>query len=54
MALKPWYKVVTPREDLRDGKPLDASSLPFTSIRFGTGAPRRSIRTRSASWSEPS
>ncbi len=24
MALKPWYKVVTPREDLREGKPLDA------------------------------
>ena len=21
MALKPWYKVVTPREDLREGKP---------------------------------
>jgi predicted AAA+ superfamily ATPase len=27
MALKPWYKVVTPREDLREGKPLDASEL---------------------------
>jgi hypothetical protein len=27
MALKPWYKVVTPREDLRDGKPLDASEF---------------------------
>jgi hypothetical protein len=26
-ALKPWYKVVTPREDLRDGKPLDASEF---------------------------
>ena len=25
MALKPWYKVVTPREDLRLGKPRDAS-----------------------------
>ena len=25
--LKPWYKVVTPREDLRDGKPLDASEF---------------------------
>jgi hypothetical protein len=22
IALKPWYKVVTPREDLREGKPL--------------------------------
>lgn len=27
MALKPWYKVVTPREDLRDGKPLDAAEF---------------------------
>src|ERR1022692_5152979 len=27
MSLKPWYKVVTPREDLRDGKPLDASEF---------------------------
>ena len=26
-ALKPWYKVITPREDLRDGKPLDASEF---------------------------
>jgi len=25
--LQPWYKVVTPREDLRDGKPLDASEF---------------------------
>src|SRR5688572_21664330 len=27
MAMIPWYKVVTPREDLRDGKPLDASEF---------------------------
>src|SRR6266404_3029828 len=27
MSMKPWYKVVTPREDLRDGKPLDASEF---------------------------
>lgn len=27
MALKPWYKVVNPREDLRDGRPLDASEF---------------------------
>ena len=27
MPLKPWYKVISPREDLRDGKPLDASEL---------------------------
>jgi hypothetical protein len=25
--LKPWYQVVTPREDLRDGRPLDASEF---------------------------
>jgi len=25
--LKPWYKVVTPRKDLREGKPLDASEF---------------------------
>jgi len=27
MPLKPWHKVVTPREDLRQGKPLDASEF---------------------------
>jgi len=27
MNLKPWYKVVTPREDLREGKPLDAAEF---------------------------
>ena len=27
MPLKPWYKIVTPREDLRDDKPLDASEF---------------------------
>lgn len=27
MALKPWYRVVSPREDLREGKPLDASEF---------------------------
>lgn len=29
MALKPWYKIdgLTPREDLREGKPLDASEF---------------------------
>ena len=25
--LKPWYKVVTPREDLRESRPLDASEF---------------------------
>src|SRR4029079_4047793 len=27
MTLKPWYKGVTPREDRRDGRPLDASEF---------------------------
>src|SRR5882724_4457236 len=27
MPLKPWYKVVSAREDLREGKPLDASEF---------------------------
>lgn len=27
MSLKPWYRVVTPREDLREGRPLDASEF---------------------------
>ncbi|NCC32879.1 MAG: ATP-binding protein, partial [Chloroflexia bacterium] len=27
MALKPWYTVIPPREDLRSGKPLDASEF---------------------------
>lgn len=27
MPLKPWYKIATPKEDLREGKPLDASEF---------------------------
>ncbi|MCL6596972.1 MAG: DUF499 domain-containing protein [Firmicutes bacterium] len=27
MPLQPWYKVVAPREDLREGRPLDASEF---------------------------
>lgn len=27
MALTPWHKVATPRQDLREGKPLDASQF---------------------------
>jgi len=36
--LKPWYKVVTPREDLREGKPLDASefAVHLDKVRLGT------------------
>lgn len=40
MGLKPWYKVVTPREDLREGKPLDASefAVRLDEIRKGKAA----------------
>jgi predicted AAA+ superfamily ATPase len=27
MSIKPWYKVATPREDLREGRPLDAAEF---------------------------
>lgn len=27
MPIQPWYKVVTPREDLREGRPMDASEF---------------------------
>jgi len=27
MPLEPWHEVVTPREDLREDKPLDASEF---------------------------
>jgi predicted AAA+ superfamily ATPase len=38
MALKPWYKVVTPREDLREAKPLDAAefAVHLDRVRDGT------------------
>ncbi|HEV7858495.1 MAG TPA: DUF499 domain-containing protein [Pyrinomonadaceae bacterium] len=41
MTLKPWYKVATPREDLREGKPLDAAefAVHLDKIRDGS-APR--------------
>lgn len=36
--LKPWYKVVEPREDLREGRPLDASefAVHLDKVRDGT------------------
>ena len=36
--LKPWYKVVTPREDLLEGRPLDASefAVHLDRVRQGT------------------
>ncbi|MEW5890309.1 MAG: DUF499 domain-containing protein [Pseudomonadota bacterium] len=38
MRLKPWYDVVKPREDLREGKPLDASefAVHLDKVRLGT------------------
>lgn len=38
MPLKPWYKVVTPREDLREERPLDASefAVHLDQVRDGT------------------
>lgn len=41
MPLKPWYKVVTPREDLREGKPLDASefAVHLDDVRNGSAPP---------------
>ena len=41
MSLKPWYKVVTPREDLREGKPLNASefAVHLDDVRNGCAPP---------------
>src|SRR5215208_4654399 len=41
MTIKPWHKVVTPREDLRDNKPLDASefAVHLDQIRDGRAIP---------------
>ncbi|MBM3454155.1 MAG: ATP-binding protein [Bacteroidetes bacterium] len=38
MAIKPWYNVITPREDLVAGKPLDASefAVHLDHVRLGT------------------
>jgi len=39
--LKPWYQVVTPREDLRENRPLDASefAVHLDHVRQGTAPP---------------
>ena len=39
MALTPWYKLVEPREDLREGKPIDASefAVHLDQVREGRG-----------------
>lgn len=46
MALKPWYQVVQPREDLREGKPLDASefAVHLDHIREGRDSVSRDYR----------
>ena len=38
MTLKPWHRVVEPREDLREGRPLDASefAVHLDKVREGT------------------
>src|SRR5512137_1427412 len=37
-SLKPWYKLVEPREDLREGRPLDAAefAVHLDKVREGT------------------
>ncbi len=45
MALKPWHTVVSPREDLREGKPLDAGEVAAANcsrLRRSEGARRAS------------
>ena len=37
MPLRPWHEVYTPREDLREGKPLDASEFADNRDTFGNG-----------------
>jgi hypothetical protein len=44
MPLKPWHKVVTPREDLREGKPLDAAEIRGTSPIIKRGRDMRDAR----------
>ena len=49
MPLKPWYKTVTPREDLRDDKPLDASEFAVHLDQVREGKRRRFTKSRRAS-----
>jgi hypothetical protein len=41
MALKPWYNIVYPREDLREGRPLDAAefAVHLDQVRDGRAPP---------------
>src|SRR5438067_4915987 len=45
--LKPWYQVVTPREDLRENRPLDASEFAVHLDHIRTG------RTSSKDYADP-
>ncbi len=49
MALQPWYKVVEPREDLREGRPLDASEFAVHLDKVREGKRHPIIRTPSGS-----
>lgn len=40
MAIKPWYKVVTPREDLRSGQPIDAAQFAVSLEQVRDGSAR--------------
>ncbi len=58
MALKPWYTVILPRDDLRGGKPLDAAefAVHLDQVRNGraaTAAPPATTRTPRASSNAP-
>jgi hypothetical protein len=46
MPLKPWYKFVTPREDLREGRPMDASEFAVHLDQVREGEPRSKGRMR--------
>jgi hypothetical protein len=37
MSLKPWYKIIDPREDLKEGRPLDASEFAVHLDKVRTG-----------------
>src|SRR5688572_28538686 len=41
MKLRPWYDVVKPRDDLREGKPIDASefAVHLDKVRLGIAPP---------------
>ena len=50
MALKPWYKVVTPREDLRDGNLSRFSCQRTTTNDSRAGRSTCASSSRSSSW----